>query len=210
MTDTLPFKYVAGDSSLDFVNTVDWTDRGLRNERIAEYDDLVRWAEKAGIVSHARAQRLRTLARRTPRGASRAYRHALQLRSALQRVMASVAHTSHTRDARLDAAGMRELNAWLSRALEHLRLAPAQRDAAFSWSDADTDLESPLWPIVWSSAQLIASEESKRIRVCAGRNCGWMYVDRSRNGLRRWCEMSTCGTQEKSLRRRRRRARRAR
>jgi predicted RNA-binding Zn ribbon-like protein len=28
-----------------------------------------------------------------------------------------------------------------------------------------------------------------------------MYVDRSRNGLRRWCQMETCGTREKSRRR---------
>ena len=28
------------------------------------------------------------------------------------------------------------------------------------------------------------------------------YVDRSRNGLRRWCQMRTCGTREKSRRRR--------
>ncbi|HEV2853834.1 MAG TPA: CGNR zinc finger domain-containing protein [Thermoanaerobaculia bacterium] len=35
-------------------------------------------------------------------------------------------------------------------------------------------------------------------------DCGWMYVDCSRNGLRRWCEMETCGTLEKSRRRRER------
>ena len=46
------------------------------------------------------------------------------------------------------------------------------------------------------------AEEAERIRVCGGPDCGWVYVDRSRNGLRRWCEMETCGTQEKSRRRR--------
>jgi predicted RNA-binding Zn ribbon-like protein len=37
--------------------------------------------------------------------------------------------------------------------------------------------------------------------VCAAPDCGWVYVDRSRNGFRRWCQMETCGTEEKSRRR---------
>jgi predicted RNA-binding Zn ribbon-like protein len=28
-----------------------------------------------------------------------------------------------------------------------------------------------------------------------------MFVDRSRNGFRRWCQMATCGTEEKTRRR---------
>jgi predicted RNA-binding Zn ribbon-like protein len=40
------------------------------------------------------------------------------------------------------------------------------------------------------------------VRVCDGDDCGWMYVDRSRNGFRRWCQMRTCGTREKTRRRR--------
>jgi predicted RNA-binding Zn ribbon-like protein len=48
---------------------------------------------------------------------------------------------------------------------------------------------------------LLESEDAGRIRVCDGVDCGWMYLDRSRNGLRRWCEMGTCGTREKNRRR---------
>src|SRR3712207_8118753 len=48
----------------------------------------------------------------------------------------------------------------------------------------------------------ISSEEIARIRVCDAPECGWMYVDRSRNRLRRWCQMETCGTRAKNRRRR--------
>jgi predicted RNA-binding Zn ribbon-like protein len=65
-------------------------------------------------------------------------------------------------------------------------------------------LDSPLWPVVRSAAELLASSDVERLRVCAGDDCGWAYVDRSRNGLRRWCQMSTCGTAEKTRRRRQR------
>jgi predicted RNA-binding Zn ribbon-like protein len=205
MSARLEFKYVGGDSSLDFVNTVDWTDRGLKNELIANYDDFVRWAEGAGLIAGPGARRLRVLRRRAPEAAARAYRHALQLRSVLQRVVTSVARASRERGTRVDATAMNELNIWLGRALRHLRLSPGVSNASLLWTDADNDLESPLWAIAWNGARLIASDEAGELGVCAGPNCGWAYVDRSRNGLRRWCEMSTCGTQEKSLRRRRRR-----
>ena len=74
----------------------------------------------------------------------------------------------------------------------------------WSWREIGDSLDSPLWPVVWSAAVLLVSEEAGRIRMCGGQDCGWMYVDRSRNGLRRWCRMETCGTQAKSRRRRER------
>ncbi|MCV4932572.1 CGNR zinc finger domain-containing protein, partial [Escherichia coli] len=33
-----------------------------------------------------------------------------------------------------------------------------------------------------------------RIRECPGRNCGWLFLDTSRNGQRRWCSEAECGT----------------
>jgi predicted RNA-binding Zn ribbon-like protein len=57
-------------------------------------------------------------------------------------------------------------------------------------------------PVVKAAAELLVSSEAARVRVCGGPACGWMYVDRSRNHLRRWCRMETCGTREKSRRRR--------
>jgi predicted RNA-binding Zn ribbon-like protein len=74
----------------------------------------------------------------------------------------------------------------------------------WSWRESGDSLDSPLWPVVWSAAMLLVSEEVGRIRICGGQDCGWVYVDRSRNGLRRWCCMQTCGTQAKSRRRRER------
>ena len=55
--------------------------------------------------------------------------------------------------------------------------------------------------MAWSAAALLTGPEVESIRVCAGPDCGWVYVDRSRNHLRRWCEMETCGTSEKNRRR---------
>lgn len=204
----LPFKYLGGDASLDLVNTVDWTVRGLANERLTSYERLTRWAEGAGLVPSADAERLRTAARSRPRAARIVVARARRLRTVLQRLYAGLASRT------LHPSGCEDFNTELADALRRLRVGRrrAARNRAlrvdWTWCVPEGRLDSFLWPIVWSAATLLTSEEADRIRVCGGTDCGWMYVDRSRNGLRRWCAMGTCGTAAKTRRRRERNRRR--
>ncbi|HEX2449741.1 MAG TPA: ABATE domain-containing protein [Gemmatimonadales bacterium] len=195
---TLPeLKYVGGDPALDLVNTVDWTATGPRAERLVDYDRVTRWAEGAGLLTPAAAAGLRRTARRRPQAAAAVLETAHQTRDLVHRVLAARA-AGH----RPEARDLARLNAQLSEALAHLEVSPARGPvAALGWRGMGKDLASPLWPVVWSAVQLWTSDKADRIRVCAGADCGWMYVDRSRNGLRRWCEMATCGTREKNRRR---------
>jgi predicted RNA-binding Zn ribbon-like protein len=50
----------------------------------------------------------------------------------------------------------------------------------------------------YSALRLLAEGESERIRICG--NCGWLFVDRSRNRSRIWCDMSVCGNRVKAAR----------
>jgi predicted RNA-binding Zn ribbon-like protein len=197
---TLPFKYVGGDPAIDLVNTVDWTGRGLENERLGDYDRVTRWAEGAGVISARLGATLRKRAAAHPREAEAAYQSTLRARELLARLFGEIANGGASAEA------LREFNQLLGPALEHFRVVRPARDRAprlqLGWEDLDRRLESLLWPVLWSAASLIASDEASRIRVCGGEDCGWMYVDRSRNGLRRWCQMETCGTREKTRRRR--------
>lgn len=49
-----------------------------------------------------------------------------------------------------------------------------------------------------SALSLLAPEKAERIRICG--NCGWLFLDRSRNGSRRWCDMTVCGNRQKARR----------
>lgn len=49
-----------------------------------------------------------------------------------------------------------------------------------------------------SALSLLAPEKAYRIRICD--NCGWLFLDRSRNGSRRWCDMTVCGNRQKAKR----------
>ena len=113
---------------------------------------------------------------------------------------------------RLRARALEHPRAALSAALGQLELVSrAAGDSGagalrWGWRDAGERMDSVLWPVLRAAGDLLASDESTRIRECGGDDCGWMYVDRSRNGLRRWCQMETCGTKEKSRQRALRRA----
>lgn len=45
-----------------------------------------------------------------------------------------------------------------------------------------------------------------RLKACRGMDCGWVFVDQSRNTSRRWCDMTACGNRAKSASFRHRRA----
>jgi predicted RNA-binding Zn ribbon-like protein len=198
----LPLKYVGGDPSVDLVNTVDWVGDDLDHDRIPDYDRLTRWAEGAGVITATSGQRLRRAAAARPREAAATIAAAGWLRWVLQRLFTGVA-TGEPPGTALD-----EFNELLADALPRMRLtspsSASRRQLTLTWQGLGDDLASPLWPVVWSAAQLLASDEASHIHVCAAPDCGWIYVDRSRNRLRRWCQMETCGTREKSRRRYRR------
>ena len=194
----LPFKYVGGDPAIDLVNTVDWTRHGLKDERLGDYQRLTRWAEGSGVVSPQLAAKLRRKAAGHPHEAGTVYRASLRAREILRRLLVELAEGSASAEAVAD------FNRILAPVLQHLRVRPLGNAPylQLGWDDEENRLESVLWPVLWSAASLISSEEASRIRVCGGEDCGWMYVDRSRNGLRRWCQMESCGTREKTRRRR--------
>src|SRR5687768_10563296 len=120
MTEELPFKYIGGDPSLDFVNTVDWTERGPIQERLTDYARLTRWAEGIGIVSKADAERLRKAGAAKPREAKAAHGAALRLRGVLQRLYTSVV-------GKRSDPSWEEFNDLLGEALRRLRVSPPRK-----------------------------------------------------------------------------------
>ena len=54
-----------------------------------------------------------------------------------------------------------------------------------------------------SVLRLIASPEPERMKICG--NCGWLFLDRSKNRSRTWCDMAVCGNRAKASKHYRRR-----
>lgn len=47
-----------------------------------------------------------------------------------------------------------------------------------------------------SALRLTAQPERERMKICP--NCEWLFIDRSRNRSRAWCDMAVCGNRVKA------------
>jgi predicted RNA-binding Zn ribbon-like protein len=55
--------------------------------------------------------------------------------------------------------------------------------------------------IVVDAMELLFSPDLHRVKSCpAIEGCGWLFVDSTRNGTRRWCSMRYCGSRAKAIR----------
>jgi predicted RNA-binding Zn ribbon-like protein len=197
-----PFDLSGGHLALDLANTV--ADRGGEQpeDRLGRYDDLLAWAVQAEVLGAGAAAALGRRAGERPAEAGAALAAAGELREALFTVFAAVATGSEP-----PAAELVTLNRALARALPHLRVAVAAGGDGFEWgwSGRGADLEAPLWPVVRAAAELLVSGERELVRECDSASCRWLFLDRSRNRSRRWCDMKTCGNRVKARRHYRRR-----
>lgn len=42
--------------------------------------------------------------------------------------------------------------------------------------------------------------ELNRVKMCPGHDCGWVFLDETKNARRKWCLMEVCGNRAKSTR----------
>lgn len=47
---------------------------------------------------------------------------------------------------------------------------------------------------------LLDARERTRVKLCPGDKCGWLFLDETKNGRRRWCRMDGCGNRAKAAR----------
>ena len=201
METTHNFEFDAGRLCLDFANTLgDRPDVQPHEETLHSYADLVAWSEAAGLVSGDEAAEFARAAARHPVGADSAFAQAIALREAIYRVFAAVAA-----EAESPADDLATVNAAIAEAMARARLVPAGGHFHWEWEREPSALGGLLRPVAWSAAELLTAEELHRVHECAGPDCGWLFLDMSKNGSRRWCSMETCGNRAKARRHRERR-----
>jgi predicted RNA-binding Zn ribbon-like protein len=190
------FEWVGGSPVLDFTNTVTCTPGGLENERLNAYADLVEWAREAGLLSRKEAGRLEAVAARSPGAARDAIKRAQQLREVLHEVLFAEA-----KDQAPSKQAVQRFDAAVAQAASRLTLRPGEAGWSWDWrAGQEDDLTGMLHPIVWAAAKLLTSEDRRFLKHCAADDCGWLFLDRSRNHARRWCDMKVCGNNAKARR----------
>jgi len=190
-----PFIFVGERLWLDFVNC----EQGLRRfDALRDFETMVRWLESASLLDAERAGGIRRRAQQQPAGAAAALIDARRVRSALR----SLAERGPLSD-RIRAEGLIEINRVLGRSAGTRRVE-LRGDGTFirSFVPVGDAFAGLVIPVVESAADALILGELVRVRRCADPRCQRVFYDNTKNGRRRWCDMSTCGNRAKAARHR--------
>ncbi len=186
---------------LDFANTLNSRHR-TEHDYLGSYAELLDWSDYAGSLDARATTRLRSHSDAPTAASVLAAAH--RLRDTIFLVFSSVAHGRPPAGVDVGALSQAFAAAMRHAMIEARPDEPAitagrSRRFALDWATPDTgDLDAPMWPIAHSAGELLLSGSLERVGECP--SCGWLFLDISRNGTRRWCSMATCGTRDKMSR----------
>ena len=203
---------IGGSPALDLVNTAQ---RGIplpgaaNHDHLQRPDDLVVWSARVGLITAGEARSV--LASLRP-GAGRRRRGAADVSEDPRGVLRRAAR--HHRPARERRGRARRDWMCCGRAgfapYSGLSLISPSRQSDGSPDPAvvrrlrvGSDPAHVVTDrIAVAAVETLRDVQPERLRQCPvdEGGCGWLFVDRSRNGSRRWCRMADCGTQVKSRR----------
>jgi predicted RNA-binding Zn ribbon-like protein len=184
---------VGGSLALDFVNTLDWRLREEPVELLRSYADLLRWARSAGVLDAREARTLSAWGEDHPRAAAQALAAAIRIREETAAIFQEISQGKGAPEgplARL-AEACREESAGRT-------LRARGRTVDWTWGAGPATPARPAWAAALDAARLLTAPDRDRVRQCADAQCGWFFVDVSRNRSRRWCTMRGCGNRNKA------------
>jgi predicted RNA-binding Zn ribbon-like protein len=127
---------------------------------------------------------------RIPAGSPEAINALRALRSVLRRLVEKNAAGT------LSAGDLIALNAWLKVPVIP-ELVESQSGFALELRAAQIGWPSEVAAIARSFAEALIREPGGRLKTCANDECRWVFVDRTKGNVRRWCNDKTCGNRDR-------------
>jgi len=186
--------FIGGDAALDFINTVTGRDQSPR-DWLDNYPRLLEWAALVRLLPKNILRALVRKAKSEPALAAAALARAKVFREALFVLITGIVSGSTPSKAML--ALLRER--WIAGINAHeLRFDDGRVVAEPRNDTANFDLIASM--IAYRMVEHVLTLPTDRLRICHGSNCSWVFIDSSKAGRRRWCDMAVCGNAAKSRR----------
>ncbi|HKA68280.1 MAG TPA: ABATE domain-containing protein, partial [Actinomycetes bacterium] len=183
---------LGGRLCLAFVNSVLWRRSGAGRDLLTDYAAFVRYLVGSGGLDPATADALLETSLPRPAESQAGFGRAIELREVLYRLFSAAASDEQPATADLD-----RLNTALTGGLGSLEVRSVPTGFALDWAPAQHELDWPLWEIAVSAAALLGSDDLAGLKQCPGPSCGWLFIDESRAGNRRWCSSQLCGNRDR-------------
>jgi predicted RNA-binding Zn ribbon-like protein len=164
---------IGGHTALDLLNTVSWRlDPSRTIDRVATSEALAIWCGAVGFAD-------------LPSEVPAPLERVAAVREVVYGAVLPVARG-------MESADLGELQGLLVGALERATLRGVR---PLDWVGADLVDE-----LVLAAGRLVEREDLGRLRECQDSGCGWLFLDRSKNGSRRWCSSGDCGNRARAKR----------
>jgi predicted RNA-binding Zn ribbon-like protein len=194
-----PGDLVGGHVVLDLVNTVNARD-GDPADWLYSYPRLLEWAALTAHFDEGLLAELERIDKAKPEAGRLALRRLRELREAIHDVLAATVQTGTA-----PAKTLRRLEARWKDAVALSRLRISDHHTRLELGMESSRLDYIGHELALRAVELLRAFPEERTRICAGAKCGWLFVDTSKGGQRRWCDMATCGNAAKSKRHQERR-----
>ncbi|KPK83634.1 MAG: hypothetical protein AMS27_12330 [Bacteroides sp. SM23_62_1] len=173
---------------LDFTNTVSNRFEEPYFDYLSCYKDILKWMKRLNLFSHEEIKQIGSFFKKYPDIAEKQYKKIIEVREILYRMFSSV-----SRDQQPPENILKRFNKYLSETFRDLRIRVTKnRIVKEDWHRKDQDLLPFQHIIIKSAYELLNSDLLLKVKECD--NCGWLFLDRSKNISRRWCNMQTCGS----------------
>ena len=188
------------DLCLAFANTLAWRGRAAPVENLTDFAAVLTWAETNVALPGHLAAVLRGWAREHPSKTTTALAEAVSLREAIHGIAGALACGEPVASRDFAALSQALSEAPTRRQLAHSGTGYAWQIELGRLDGAGLPIPVLLAAVVWSAADLMVGSGRRRIRQCANSECLWLFIDESKNGTRRWCDMASCGNRAKARR----------
>ena len=182
---------VAGQPCLDFCNTAEYRHTDHANEILTSYRGLLNWCHHANLLSEA--DMLALLLTISAEDSDIIFRRAFALREAIYEVFLTHLETQVAKKP-VSAYALDVLNAEWQIAAANRKLIIQDKTLQWAWKEILAPARV-LHSIVFSAVEVLTYDNLQWLRQCP--NCGWLFLDLSRNHNRTWCNMQSCGNRVK-------------
>ena len=195
-------RLVGGLSALDFLNTCDGRRPGTalttKIDKLSSLEDVIHWYLHAGLITPQEHQQFQVIVQEATWQQVQAFKQLISFREALYQLLLAAALGEG-----IDQPMLEVLNEQLALSAPERLLVSTSFGVIWQWRRCESlpaMTASLIGRVAVQAAALLTGPDMARLKVCGTPNCDWLFVDLSKNGRRRWCQMNVCGSREKARR----------
>lgn len=188
----IPGDIVGGSAALDLVNTVSGWNHDPE-DWVPDIASLLVWARTCGVLDAGEQNAAAGHAKTSPPAAERVLASVKELRFALRGLIDALEHRRPARPSDLSV-----IDEWRRRLAVSEQIIVRRNQIDFTINRDISALELPGLRVTAAALSLLKDFPAARIKTCAAPDCGWKFVDQSKNRSRRWCDMAVCGNLAKA------------